>query len=95
MERIPQFYIKVLQILAARYGAPCTLEEITSLLIPVMNAKKAFTGNMSSDQKKQATVLEALLVLNDKGLLILNPDTDTSSITIMGLIAVNSKVLCN
>ena len=95
MESLPQFYIKVLEILSVRYGLACTLEEMTSLLTPAMNAKKTFTGNMFPDQQKQATVLDALLVLNEKGLLILNPNTDKSSITIKGLIAVNSKVLWN
>lgn len=96
MERLPIFYIKVLQILAARYGLGCTLEEMTSLLAPVIDAKTVFTGNMPSDQEKQATVLDALIVLNDKGHLVLDSNTDKSSITIKGLIVVNNKLLlCN
>lgn len=95
METLPIFHIKVLQILAARYGLSSTLKELTSLLTPVINAEKVYTYNMSSDNEKQAAVLDALIVLNDQGYLFLNSNTDKSSITIKGIILLNSKIICN
>lgn len=95
MGTLPLFHIKVLQILAARYGLSFTLKELTSLLNPVINGKKIYTYNMSSDNEKQAAVLDALIVLNDQGHLFLNSNTDKSSITIKGLILLNSKIICN
>lgn len=95
MGTLPLFHIKVLQILAARYGLSLTLKELTSLLTPVINGKKIYTYNMSSDNEKQAAVLDALIVLNDQGHLFLNSNTDKSSITIKGLILLNSNIICN
>lgn len=95
METLPIFHIKILQILAAQYGLSCTLEEMTSLLAPVINAETVFTGTISSGRQHQATVLDALIVLNDDGYIFLNSGTDKSFITIKGLIAVNSKIFCN
>ncbi|MFQ6601939.1 hypothetical protein [Flavobacterium sp. C3NV] len=95
METLPVFHIKVLQHLAARYGLSCTLEEITRLLAPVINDETVFNGTVSSERAFEATVLDALIVLNDKGHIFLNSVTDKSAITIKGLIAVNSKALCN
>lgn len=95
METLPILFTKVLQILAARYGRSCTLEEMTALLNPVINTKSVLTDNMFSGQKKQAIVLDALIVLNDEGHLFLNSITDESAITIKGLIAVDNKTTCN
>lgn len=50
---------------------------------------------MSLDNEKQVAVLDALIVLNDQGYLFLNSNTDKSSITIKGLILLNSKIICN
>lgn len=95
MEALPLFHIKVLQLLAGKYGSGCSLEEMTSSLAPLLNAQKVFTGSFAADRGFEAEVLDALIVLNDKGHIFLNSGTDKSTITIKGLIAVNSKVLCN
>lgn len=95
METLPLFHIKVLQLLAARYGLSCTLEEVTRLLAPVINTQRVFTGTISTERAFEAAVLDALIVLNDMVHIFLNSCTDKSFITIKGLITVNSKVLCN
>jgi hypothetical protein len=95
METLSIFHIKVLHILAARYGLSYTLEELTSLLTPVINAKAIYIKNMPSENEKQAVVLEVLLVLHNAGHVFLNSNTDKSSITIKGLILSTSKTICN
>ena len=95
METLPIFHIKVLQILAGRYGTNCTLEELTSILTQVSNFTTVFTDNLSSENEKQARVLDALIFLNNQGHIFLNSNTDRSSITIKGLIKINSEIFCN
>lgn len=95
MEKAPIFLIKILQILADRYGMTCTLEELTSLLTAVFDATTPLKDSMSNDKENQATVLDALILLNKEGYLFLNSTSDESTISIKGLILVNSKVFCN
>ncbi|MBS7233709.1 hypothetical protein KHA90_22085 [Flavobacterium psychroterrae] len=95
METLPFFYIKILQILADKYGMSCTLEELTSLLTPVFNATTPFKDIISIEKENQARVLDALLLLNSEGYVFLNSSSDNSSISIKGLIAVHNKVFCN
>lgn len=95
MPQLPILNIKILEILATRYGLNCTLEELTILLCPVMNATTLFNEKMSHSNEKQAKILEALIVLHDEGHLRLNTSNDNSSITIKGLIAISSKIFCN
>ena len=95
METLPLFYIKVLQVLAGKYGTNCTLEELTSLLDQACNITTVFPENLSNENKKQARLLDALIFLNDRGDIFLNPNTDSSSITIKGLIKIDSKIPCN
>jgi hypothetical protein len=95
METLPLFHIQVLELLAGRYGSGCSLEEMTSFLAPLINAQKVSGGAECSGREFEATVLEALLVLNDKGHIFLNSGTDKSSITIKGMMAIKSKALCN
>jgi hypothetical protein len=85
---------KVLQILSAKYGMSCSLEELTQLTIPFVNSIP-FTDHMVSGKERQALILETLLLLNDQGLIFLNSDTDESVITIKGLLKINDKVLYN
>ncbi|WKL48891.1 hypothetical protein Q1W71_03695 [Flavobacterium pectinovorum] len=93
METLPIFLIKVLQILADRYGNSFTLEELTSLLTPVLNSTTSFKESISNEN--QARVLDALLFLNSKGHIFLNSISDKSTISIKGLILINDKVICN
>ncbi|MDR6764322.1 hypothetical protein J2Y38_004555 [Flavobacterium sp. 2755] len=86
---------KILQILAHRDTEGCTLEELTSLVIPAVNSPVPFTDQSSVERKNQARVLEVLIVLDDQGDIFLNSSTDRSTITIKGLIKVRSTLLCN
>lgn len=95
METLPLFHIKVLQILGGRYGISCNLEELASLLTPVINASAAISDNMCTEKEKQAKVLDALIVLNDEGYVFLDSITDKTTITIKGLIKVNYTFFLN
>lgn len=95
MEKLPAFHIRILQLLARSWGAGCTLEELGGLMIPVSNAGALTAGDMRSENRIQAAVLDALLILNDRGHIFLNPHTDKSTITIKGLTAIRSTMLCN
>lgn len=95
METLPIFHIKVLQMLADRYGMTCTLEELTSLLTPIFNATSLLTNSTFNEKENQARVLDALLLLNSEGHIFLNINSDESSISIKGLILVDNKVFCN
>ncbi len=95
METLPIFLVKILQMLADRYGMSCTLEELTSLLTPVFNTYTLLQDSIADEKKKQARVLDALILLNKEGYLFLNSDSDESTISIKGLILVNNKVICN
>jgi hypothetical protein len=95
METLPTFLIKILQMLADRYGMSCTLEELTSLLTPVFNTYTPVKYSLSDEKKKQARVLDALILLNNEGYIFLNSNSDESTISIKGLILVNNKVIYN
>jgi len=95
METLPTFLIKILQMLADRYGMSCTLEELTSLLTPVFNTYTLLQNSIADERKKQARVLDALLLLDKEGYIFLSSSSDESTISIKGLILVNNKVICN
>ncbi len=82
-------------MLADRYDMSCTLEELTSLLTPVFNTYTPVKDSISNEKKKQARVLDALMLLNNEGYIFLNSNSDESTISIKGLILVNNKVICN
>ncbi|BDU26148.1 MULTISPECIES: hypothetical protein [unclassified Flavobacterium] len=95
METLPIFLVKILQTLADRYGMSCTLEELTSLLTPVFNTYTLLQDSIADEKKKQARVLDALILLNKEGYIFLSSSSDESTISIKGLILVNNKVICN
>lgn len=94
METSP-ILLKVLQILAARYGMSCSLEELTQLLSPTLNTSMPFTDHLAFEKENQAVIIDTLLLLHDEELIFLNTDTDRSVITIKGLLKVNHKILSN
>ncbi|SFE08488.1 hypothetical protein [Flavobacterium phragmitis] len=63
----------ILAILSENFDKHFTLEELTSLVRP-----SADNGNPDVHRLNQAEVLDQLLILDDQGLLELNPDTDRS-----------------
>ncbi|MDQ1165530.1 hypothetical protein [Flavobacterium sp. SORGH_AS_0622] len=95
METLPIFLVKILQTLADRYGMSCTLEELTSLLTPVFNTYTLLQDSIADEKKKQARVLDALILLNKEGYIFVSSSSDESTISIKGLILVNNKVICN
>jgi len=82
-------------MLADRYGMSCTLEELTSLLTPVFNTYTLLKDSIADERKKQARLLDALLLLNKEGYIFLSSSSDESTISIKGLILVNNKVIRN
>ena len=94
METSP-ILLKVLQILAARYGMSCSLEELTQLVSPAVNSSIPFTDHLAFEKENQAILIDTLLLLHDQGLIFLNSDTDRSVITIKGLLKVHHTILSN
>lgn len=95
MEPQPLFHIKVLQVLVGRYGKNFTLEDLTERLSPYLIVSTTLINKVCIEKENYARVLEALILLDDDGLVSLNSNTDQSSITIKGLLKVNYKVLSN
>ncbi|OXA85905.1 hypothetical protein B0A66_18800 [Flavobacterium hercynium] len=73
----------------------CALEELTSLLTPVFNARTPFKDSISNEKENQARVLDALLLLNNEGFIFLNSNSNQSTISIKGLIVLDNKIFCN
>ncbi|WP_289660253.1 hypothetical protein [Flavobacterium panacagri] len=87
--------LKILEILSARYGMSCPLEELSELIGPATNSSSASQSSTASEKEKQAVVLENLLLLHDQGFIFLDSGTDTSVITIKGLLKMHNRILCN
>lgn len=95
MEKSFVYFDRILSKLAQNYAKDFTLEELAALVIPSYNISKTFTQNIAAQRENQAKILDVLILLDHQGYIILNPTTDKSSITIKGLIKINSMVLCN
>lgn len=95
MEKSFVYFDRILSKLAQRYGKDFTLKELAILLLPTYTILKTFTQNITAQKENQAKLLDALILLDYQGYIVLNPATEESSITIKGLIKINSRVLCN
>ncbi|TPG34756.1 hypothetical protein [Flavobacterium pectinovorum] len=95
MKKSSVYFDRILSKLAQSYPGTCALEELAALVIPPYNVQKKFRENISAQRENQAKVLDALILLDDQGYIVLNPATDESFITIKGLIKINNTVLCN
>ncbi|MFH7000927.1 hypothetical protein [Flavobacterium bizetiae] len=95
MEKSFVYFDRILNKLAQSYPKDFTLEELATLLIPTYTILKTFTQNIAAQRENQAKLLDALILLDDQGYIVLNPLTEKSSITIKGLIKINSRILCN
>lgn len=71
----------VLKILARNPTKSSSLEELTMTLIP----NDLLGDHITFEREYQAQVLDALISLENEGMLVLNSDTDESTITIKGL----------
>jgi hypothetical protein len=95
MEKSFVYFDRILDKLAQSYPKSFTLEELATLLIPKYTILKTFRENIAAQRESQAKILDALVLLDHKGYIVLNPVTDQSAITIKGLMKINSLVLCN
>lgn len=95
MEKSFVYFDRILSKLAQSYAKNFTLEELAALLIPPYTISKTFTQNIAAQRENQIKILDALILLDYQGYIVLNPATDESSITIKGLIKINNRVLCN
>lgn len=85
----------ILQLLSARYGISCSVEELTELVLNTARSSKPFGNHPVPEKEIQAILLETLLLLNEQGLVFLDPDTDRSVITVKGLLKTHNRILCN
>ncbi|MFD2943265.1 hypothetical protein [Flavobacterium notoginsengisoli] len=86
---------KVLRILACSYLRSCSLEELAQRTDTAFKSFSDDHGLPNDEKHKQAVLLDALMLLDQQGLIFLDSDTDRSVITIKGLMQVNNTVLCN
>jgi hypothetical protein len=94
METSSYFFIRILNALAGRYNMKITFEELAKMIDLSTNISKS-DDDIYADRENQAQLLDALLLLDYEGLIFLNSYTDDSTITIKGLIKINSTVYWN
>jgi L-lactate utilization protein LutC len=70
---------KILGVLTQDRNRTYTLEELTKIVCPVYTEHYSLKENISAQREMEATVLDALIMLEDEGFIILNSDTDESS----------------
>lgn len=87
--------LKILQLLSVRYGVSCSLEELTELVHNTASSSNPSGNHSEHEKENQAVLLENLLLLNEQGLIFLDPNTDRSVITIKGLLKTRNRILCN
>ncbi|OXG06982.1 hypothetical protein B0A64_09160 [Flavobacterium araucananum] len=63
--------------------------------MPQYNILKTFSENITAQRQYQAKILDTLILLDDQGYIVLDPDTDESSITLKGLLKINNTVFSN
>jgi hypothetical protein len=95
VEKSSVYFDSILSKLARSYPQSCALEELAAFVIPPYNVLKTFRENISAQRQNHAKILDALILLDDQGYIVLNPATDESSITIKGLIKINNLIFCN
>lgn len=95
MEKSLVYFDRILGKLGQSYGKYFTVEELAALVMPTYNILKTFTENIAAQRENHAKILDALVLLNYEGYIVLNPATDECSITIKGLIKINNRVFCN
>lgn len=83
----------ILNILAQSPEKTCPFEDLTSMVIACLN--ESLQESLFIQRSNQAKVLDALVMLDSEGLIILDSATDASIITIKGLINIRSKSFLN
>jgi hypothetical protein len=84
---------KILSIMAQNPERDYTLEDLTNLVIPYL--AELLQEDLSMEIINQAKVLEALIVLDREGLIILDSDSDKSIISMKWLINITSTSFLN
>lgn len=85
----------ILNILAQNYNKSFSLEDLTAKLSCISNDLYSNGELIAKKRENQAQVLEALIRLNDIGLIFLDSSNDKSFITLRGLIIANSEFFYN
>lgn len=81
MKVMTELLENILKILARNPSRSSSLEELTMALFP-----NDLAGDpISFEREYQAQVLDALISLENAGMIVLNSDTDESTITLKGL----------
>lgn len=94
METSSYIFIRILNALAGRYNIKITFEELAKMIDLSANISKS-DEDIYTERENQAELLDALLLLDYEGLIFLNSYTDECTITIKGLIKINSTVHWN
>ncbi|QSW89638.1 hypothetical protein J0383_02200 [Flavobacterium endoglycinae] len=95
METPYVYFERILSKLAESYLGSCTLQALAPLVIPPYNVLKTFSENISVQRENQAKILDALILLEDLGYIVLDQASDESCITAKGLIQINHRILSN
>lgn len=90
METKLNIFMKILTILSGNPKKSYDLEYLTSFVIPCSHQP-----NLWIQRGYQAEVLDALILLDNHGLIILDPVSDQSVISIKGLISISSTTFSN
>lgn len=78
---------KILNVLARRPEKKHNLDDLTALVISDLS--KPRDVNLLILKEKESEILDALIILNKEGLILLDSDADESIITIEGLISLS------
>lgn len=96
MEKIPfPFIFDILNFLSQNYLKSYTLEQITQLIFPLDDLNNQPKAKINIERQNQAEVLEALVLLSNRGYIFLDTLTDESLISFKGLIKIKSTILSN
>lgn len=84
-DQSPDLFYLILYILCENPAESLSLDELTKLaLTRTRNYNNSNIEETGTDPKEQSIILDHLLKLDDLGLIILNPETDKSTITVAG-----------
>lgn len=86
-------FIKILNILSRNPQKSYDLEDLTSFVIPCLT--ESHQQNLLIQRAYEAEVLDALIILDNHGFIIIDSVSDQSIISIKGLISVSSTTFLN
>lgn len=94
METSSFFFIKILYALAGRYCQNVTFEELAEMAFPSAGIPES-KGSIAVERENQAALVDSLLRLERQGYIFLDSCTDSCTITLKGLIRINSAACWN